>query len=103
MTTATETLDFRLYSSDTPLETLVAAAQQGDRDAFGQLVERYEGMVKSVALRRLGDEAEALELAQDVFMKAMQRIDQLKEPAAIDLVFLDLLERQVQLPGDIGL
>lgn len=83
MTTATETLDFRLYSSDTPLETLVAAAQQGDRDAFGQLVERYEGMVKSVALRRLGDEAEALELAQDVFVKAMQRIDQLKEPAAL--------------------
>ncbi|TWT73547.1 ECF RNA polymerase sigma factor SigW [Posidoniimonas polymericola] len=83
MTTATETFEFELYSSDTPLETLVAAAQQGDRDAFGQLVERYEGMVKSVALRRLGDEAEALELAQDVFMKAMQRIDQLKEPAAL--------------------
>jgi RNA polymerase sigma-70 factor (ECF subfamily) len=68
---------------ETPLEALVRAAQLGDRSAFGELVERYEGMVKSVALRRLGDEAEALELTQDVFMKAMLRIEQLKEPAAI--------------------
>ncbi|TWT37910.1 ECF RNA polymerase sigma factor SigW [Posidoniimonas corsicana] len=83
MTFATETLEAQTASSETPLESLVRAAQTGDRAAFGELVERYEGMVKSVALRRLGDEAEALELAQDVFMKAMQRIDQLKEPAAI--------------------
>ncbi len=82
-TTAPEPLTSRFALSETPLEALVHAAQLGDRSAFGELVERYEGMVKSVALRRLGDEAEALELTQDVFMKAMLRIEQLKEPAAI--------------------
>ncbi|QDU91014.1 ECF RNA polymerase sigma factor SigW [Pirellulimonas nuda] len=61
---------------------LVRAAQQGDRLAFGELAERYEGMVRSVALRRLGDWAEAQELCQEVMIKAMRRIDQLNEPAA---------------------
>jgi len=68
---------------ETSPEALVRLAQAGDRAAFGELIERYEGMVKSVALRRLGDEGEAMELVQEVFMKAMQRIAQLKEPAAI--------------------
>lgn len=83
MTFASSTLEDRFELSEASLETLVRAAQEGDRLAFGELVERYEGMVQSVALRRLRDEAEAAELAQDVFMRAMQRIGQLKEPAAI--------------------
>lgn len=83
MTSATaETLEDRLTPRETTPDQLVRQAQAGDREAFGELVERYEGMVKSVALRRLGDEGEALELVQEVFMKAMQRIVQLKEPAA---------------------
>lgn len=64
------------------LEQLVRAAQADERAAFGELAERFEGMVRSVALRRLGDWAEAEELAQEVLVKAMQRIAQLKEPAA---------------------
>lgn len=83
MTTATSTLELKTLWPDASLEALVTAAQAGDRDAFGEIVERYEGMVRSVALRRLGDEAEAAELVQDVFMKAMIRIGQLREPAAL--------------------
>ncbi|MCA9239141.1 MAG: sigma-70 family RNA polymerase sigma factor, partial [Planctomycetales bacterium] len=83
MTTATSTLDLKTLWADASLEALVTAAQAGDRDAFGEIIERYEGMVRSVALRRLGDEAEAAELVQDVFMKAMIRIGQLREPAAL--------------------
>lgn len=81
------TFDYRaaglVYDAETDLATLVAAAQEGDRLAFGEIVDRYEGMVRSVALRRLGDYAEAQELCQEVFMKAMQRLVQLKEPAAL--------------------
>lgn len=83
MTTASETLQESPTWSERSLESLVHDAQDGDRLAFGELVERYAGMVRSVALRRLKDESEAAELTQDVFMKAMQRIGQLKEPAAI--------------------
>lgn len=72
-----------VFDSETPIDQVVHAAQQGDRDAFAEIVDRYEGMVRSVALRRLGDYAEAMELSQEVFMKAMVRLHQLKEPAAL--------------------
>jgi RNA polymerase sigma-70 factor (ECF subfamily) len=61
---------------------LVLAAQAGDRDAFGELFERYERHVFGVALRRMGDYTEAQELVQDVFVQAMLKIDQLRTPEA---------------------
>lgn len=64
------------------LETLVEAAQDGDRQAFGELASRFEGMIYSIALRRLGDHSEAQELCQEVLVKAMQKLGQLKVPAA---------------------
>ncbi|MEM9186561.1 MAG: sigma-70 family RNA polymerase sigma factor [Planctomycetota bacterium] len=77
------TATFPIYDAQTPLATLVAQAQLGDRAAFGEIVDRFEGMVRSVALRRLGDYTDAQELTQDVFIKAMERLHQLKEPAAL--------------------
>ena len=74
----TTTNDFELETT----ASLVALAQEGDRAAFGELVERYESMVITVGLKRLGDYNEAQELAQEVFVRAMQRLHQLKEPAA---------------------
>jgi len=68
--------------SATSLEFLVEAAQIGDRDAFGELATRFEPMVYAIALRRLGDHSEAQELCQEVLVKAMQKIEQLKVPAA---------------------
>lgn len=64
------------------LETLVVWSQTGDREAFGELAKRFEGMVFAIALRRLGNHTEAQELAQEVLVKAMQKIDQLEVPAA---------------------
>jgi RNA polymerase sigma-70 factor (ECF subfamily) len=71
-----------IENETTSLEFLVEAAQAGDRDAFGELVTRFEGMVYAIAFRRLGNHAEAQELSQEVFVKAMQKIDQLQAPAA---------------------
>lgn len=74
-----------LYENETettPLEYLVAAAQDGDREAFGELATRFEPMVYAIAFRRLGNHSEAQELCQEVLVKAMQKIQQLKVPAA---------------------
>ena len=75
-----------LYECDTEeeisLEYLVEAAQAGDREAFGELATRFEPMVYSIAVRRLGNHSEAQELCQEVLVKAMQKIEQLKVPAA---------------------
>jgi RNA polymerase sigma-70 factor (ECF subfamily) len=64
------------------LESLVEWAQAGDRAAFGELASRFQGMVYAIALRRLGNHSEAQELCQEVLVKAMQKIEQLKVPAA---------------------
>ncbi len=58
----------------------VLAAQEGDRAAFGRLVERYERAVFATALRRLASENDALELVQEVFVQALRKIHQLREP-----------------------
>lgn len=59
---------------------LVIAAQAGDRSAFGELFQRYERHVFAVAMRRTGDFNDAQELAQEVFIKAMDKIGQLRQP-----------------------
>ncbi len=61
---------------------LVQAAQMGDREAFGELFERYENTVYNVGFRRLGDHGEAQELCQEVFVQALLKIDQLRTPEA---------------------
>ncbi len=69
------------FCPETPVAELVRAAQRGDRQAFGELATRYERTVYAAAYRRLGDHAEAQELCQEVFIQAMRKIDQLREPA----------------------
>ncbi|HEX4130136.1 MAG TPA: sigma-70 family RNA polymerase sigma factor [Pirellulales bacterium] len=69
--------------SDAPLALVVEAAQAGDRDAFGLLAQRYERLVYTIALRRLGNHAEAQEVVQEVFMQVLRKIGQLREPAAL--------------------
>jgi RNA polymerase sigma-70 factor, ECF subfamily len=59
---------------------LVQATQSGQREAFGELFERFERQVFTIALRRIGDYGEAQEVCQDVFVQALQKIAQLREP-----------------------
>lgn len=49
---------------------LVDRAQAGDAGAFETLVRRYQGWVFTLALRMLGDRAEAEDMAQEIFLKA---------------------------------
>ncbi|QEH36336.1 ECF RNA polymerase sigma factor SigW [Aquisphaera giovannonii] len=59
---------------------LVRLAQDGDRGAFGRLVEQFQPTVHAIAVRRLGNPSEALELTQEVFLHVLRRIHQLREP-----------------------
>jgi RNA polymerase sigma-70 factor, ECF subfamily len=64
----------------TAVADLVLRAQEGDRDAFGRLVEQFQPTVHAIALRRLGNASEALELTQEVFLHVLRRIHQLRQP-----------------------
>src|SRR2546427_10278716 len=58
---------------------LVQRAQQGDRQAYGELVERFQPTVYAVALARLRNPTEAQELAQEVFLHGMKKLGQLRD------------------------
>ena len=53
---------------------LIQRSQQGDRDAFNRLVERYQGQVYNPALRMLGDRDLAADAAQETFISAYRAI-----------------------------
>jgi RNA polymerase sigma-70 factor (ECF subfamily) len=55
---------------------LVEQARRGDTDAFGQLAQRYERRVTKVIRRFMPDQEMALDLAQDAFLKAFDRLEQ---------------------------
>lgn len=75
-----ETEELMTTCETTPLERTVRAAQLGDRQAFGRLVERYQQAVYTTVLRRLGNHAEAQELCQEVFCQALRKLPQLRDP-----------------------
>ncbi len=61
--------------------TLVLAAQGGDRAAFGRLYERYARLVHAVLLAN-AERDDVQDLVQEVFLRALRRLDTLREPAA---------------------
>lgn len=96
-----------LNLTDATVPELVQATLDGDREAFGELVNRYEPMVMSVGLKRLGNYAEAQELCQEVLVKAMQRLHQLDEPAAFggwlkSITVRMAINRQVRRPPTVS-
>ncbi|HSQ58187.1 MAG TPA: sigma-70 family RNA polymerase sigma factor, partial [Gemmata sp.] len=62
------------------ITVLVEKAKTGDRAAYGELVVRFQNSVFAMALARVRDPLEAQELAQDVFVHAMRKLPQLRDP-----------------------
>ncbi len=54
--------------------------QAGSREAFRILVERYEGMVFDLTYQYADSPEDAEDLAQDTFVRAYRRIDDLRNP-----------------------
>lgn len=55
-------------------ERWVKEAREGDRAAFGRLVEAYQGPVYNLAYRMLGNASEAEEAAQEAFIRAYKHL-----------------------------
>ncbi|MBC2607310.1 RNA polymerase sigma factor [Pelagicoccus albus] len=60
--------------------SLVVASLGGDRQAFGNIVTRYQRMLCSVAYSNLGNLAASEDVAQDTFIEAWKKLGSLKEP-----------------------
>ena len=78
---------------------LIEACQRGEQDAFALLFDVHSDKVYSIALRYAGDEAVAMDIAQDTFLKLLSHIGQFRSDAKFDtwlyrLVVNSCLEHQ---------
>src|SRR5438045_6031478 len=60
---------------------LVRGAQRGDRAAFAELYQRFTRMVHGIVLARTS-RTDVDDVVQDVFLVALERLADLREPAA---------------------
>ena len=63
-------------------ETDILAAQAGDEQAFGRLVQAHEVAVRSFVASYVGDPAAVFDIAQEAFVAAWNRLDRLNDPAS---------------------
>jgi RNA polymerase sigma-70 factor (ECF subfamily) len=63
--------------------TLVARAQDGDLDAFAELVRRHESRVRGVLVRLLDDDRDVEEAVQDTFVQAWRHLDRFRGEAQL--------------------
>jgi len=61
--------------ADPDEEKLLARAKNGDAEAFGELVQRYQRRVYTVIYRFVRNHTDADDLAQDAFIRAFKAID----------------------------
>jgi DNA-directed RNA polymerase specialized sigma24 family protein len=64
------------------LTSLVERARSGDLEAFTQIVCRFQAMAYGYAYAILGDLILAEDAAQEAFLEAHRKLDNLREPAA---------------------
>jgi RNA polymerase sigma factor (sigma-70 family) len=68
---------------DLPIIDLVARAKDGDPQAWNALVERYARLVWSICRQYRLDSADAEDVAQNVWLRLVDRLDGIRDPAAI--------------------
>ncbi len=62
---------------------LVNASLAGNREAFGQIVSRYQSLVCSLAYSATGSLSHSEDLAQETFLTAWKHLAELREPAKL--------------------
>ena len=62
---------------------LVAESLAGNREAFRQIVERYQTLISSLAYSATGDVTRSEDLAQETFVTAWKQLAELREPAKL--------------------
>jgi RNA polymerase sigma-70 factor (ECF subfamily) len=60
--------------------TLVKKALQGNREAFGILVDRYWRIISVLAFQKIGNAEDAEDIVQEAFYRAYTALDSLREP-----------------------
>jgi RNA polymerase sigma-70 factor (ECF subfamily) len=82
-------------------DPVVAAARAGDRRAWADLYARLAPVVHGVLLARVG-KTDADDLTQEVFMRAMRQVGQLREDGAIGAWLANIARNEARDHGRRG-
>ena len=69
--------------ADCSVSDLVARARSGDRQAWDALVERYAPLIWSICRRHRLGRADANDVGQSVWLRLLDQLDRVREPAAL--------------------
>ncbi len=61
-------------------KTLIQAVFAGEKAAYEKLYDRYAPLVRAICYDAAGNLADAQDLAQDVFLRAYEKLDHLRNP-----------------------
>ena len=76
----TPTINTSINSNDA---ALVMASLGGDRDAFCEIVTRYQSLLCSLAYSSVGDFKHSEDIAQEAFVEAWRKLDTLRDPVKL--------------------
>jgi RNA polymerase sigma factor (sigma-70 family) len=68
---------------DSPVARLVAQARDGDKTAWDVIVDRYAPLIWSICRRYQLDRADADDVAQSVWLRLVDQLEFIREPAAL--------------------
>ena len=68
---------------DAVVTGLVTRARNGERQAWDALVERYAPLIWSICRRHRLEPADAADAAQNVWLKLVDQLDKIRDPAAL--------------------
>jgi RNA polymerase sigma factor (sigma-70 family) len=72
-----------MWSEGSDDASLVGASLAGDREAFGQIVSRYQALIASIAYSATGSLSQSEDLAQETFVAAWKDLKALQDPARL--------------------
>lgn len=81
---------------DLPEVLLVERARRGDAAAFEALVRRYYRTAHAVALAVLGNPMDAEDACQDAFLRALERLDRLRQPERFSAWLLQIVRNRAR-------
>lgn len=64
-------------------EQIVRRVRQGDLDAYGELIERYQRRLVAAAHHLVSDEDAARDIVQETFIEAYRHLEQLRDAAKV--------------------
>ena len=80
--------------SDADVATMVRRAAAGDRAAWDLIVERYVALLWSIALRHGIGEADAADVVQTTWVRLLEHIDDIRDPARISAWLATTAQRE---------